>query len=48
MFIVMLLSIDTIVNILLLQHKMQTQETGKEVFVVIVQFDPHSMKLQCI
>jgi hypothetical protein len=45
MFIISLLNTETAVHILLLQHKMQTQETGKEVTVVIVQFGPHSLAL---
>jgi hypothetical protein len=29
-----------------LQHKMQTQETEKEVFVVIVHFGPHRLSVK--
>jgi ribonuclease HIII len=43
----MLLSIETVVHTLLLQHEMQTQETEKEVFVIIVHFGPHRLQLSC-
>jgi hypothetical protein len=46
MFIITLLNTQITVHILLLQHKMQIEETGKEATVVIVQFGPHSMALQ--